>query len=157
MAIKKIRLSHLRNEAHYELFAVFHSLLDRFPAVKQLVNSLYATFAELLDREKQFVDAAKESLLTAKLVEADRRVDRDVSAMRHIIRAAKNHFDPATVEAARQLFGRLKDFGYVCTKSYEEESAAVQVLVGDLQTAFAPQAQAVGLTPSSCRICNSAA
>ena len=145
MEIKKIRLSHLRNEAHYEFLVVFDSLLNKFPAVKALINNFYTPFTQLLDTEKHFVDAAQKSPLTDKLVEADNRIDRDITAFRNTVKASVNHFNTAIAEAAKSLYLRLKEFGYISKKPYEEESAAMQIFVSDLQTTFAQQVQTLGL------------
>lgn len=147
MDIHSIRLKKLHNEAHYEFFFVFNSLLNRFPAVKSLVNLLYASFTQSLDREKQLVDAGQKSLLTEKLAEVDKRIDRYVTGIRYVIRGYANHFDDATAEAAKLLYTRLKDYGDIYNKPYEEASAAVQLLISDLQTTYAAQVQTLHLAP----------
>jgi hypothetical protein len=147
MDILRIRFAHLRNEAHYEILVVFDSLLTKFPAVKSLITLFYTLFLQLLNREKLLVDAAKKSPLTEDLVDADKRIDRDTVAMRDAVKSAMNHFTPAIAKAGKELYIRMKDFGNIREKPYEEESAAVQVLVSDLQTKFAPQVSTVGLTP----------
>jgi hypothetical protein len=146
MNILRIRFGHLRNEAHYEILVIFDSLLNKFTVVKALVSMFYTLFLQLLNREKQLVDAAKKSPLTEDLTEADKRIDRDLTAMRDAVKSAMNHFTPSVAKAGKELYERLKDFGNIREKSYEEESAAVQVLISDLQTKFAPQVAAVGLT-----------
>ncbi|MDR1456426.1 MAG: DUF6261 family protein [Tannerella sp.] len=147
MNIGKIYFGRLRNEAHYEFFVVFGNLLIKFPSVMALISMFYQRFLQLLERESWLVDSGKKSPLTEKLADADRRIDRDISSIRDIIRAALNHFDQSVAEAAKQLFIHLKKFGSIRDKPYEEESAAVQLLVRDLRTTFATQAQAVGIAP----------
>jgi hypothetical protein len=146
MEIKKIRFGHLRNEAHYEFLVVLNNLFTKFPYVAGLINLFYQIFMSLLEKESQLVDAARKSPLTELLANADKRIDRDVFSIRGIVKAAMNHFNQAVAEAARQLEIRLKDFGNVSQKPYEEESAAVQLLVRDFQTTFAQQVQAVEIT-----------
>jgi hypothetical protein len=145
MNISRIIFGHLRNEAHYEILVVFDSLLNKFSAVKALINLFYTLFQQLLNREKQLVDAAKKSPLTEELVDTDKRIDRDITAMRDAVKSAMNHFTPAIAKAGKELYERMKDFGNIREKPYEEESAAVQVLVSDLQTKFATQVSTVGL------------
>ena len=145
MNIRRIKFKQLRNEAHYEILVVVNSLLSKFPAVKALISVFYTLFTQLLEQEKQLVDATKKSPLTGKLAEADKRIDRDITAIRDAIRSAMNHFNASIADAAKQLNIRLKDFGNIRDKPYEEESAAVQVLVSDLQTTFSSQVQTVGI------------
>ena len=143
--IKTIRFSYLRNEAHYEFLWVFRHLLDEFPAVKTLIGVLYEDFIVLLDLEKRLLDAARASALTQQLVEADHRVDRAITAIRAVINAARHSLDPAVAEAARVLRIRLREFGDIRGKAYEEETAAVQVLIDDLGNAYVQQTSLVGL------------
>jgi hypothetical protein len=146
MNIKRADFNHLRNEAHYEILVVADSLLTKFPKVKALVNVFYTLFAQLLAREKLLVDASRKSPLTGELVATDKRIERDVTAIRDVVKSAVNHFTPAIAKAGKELSNRLKELGNLRDKPYEEESAAVQVLVGDLQTKFAAQVETVGLS-----------
>jgi hypothetical protein len=146
LKIKTILFHYMRNEAHLEFQVVFIDLLDKFPAVKALVATFYDTCYGLLGQAKKLVDAARKSSTTQKLIDADRRVDRDVVTVGAAIRAALNHFEPAVADAARVLYDRLKVFGDIKTKAYKEESAAVQLLLSEFTGALAPQvALVVGL------------
>ena len=58
-----------------------------------------------------------------------------------------HHPDPASVKAAKRLETRLKAFrGEIAKKPYEEESAAVKILVTDLQSAYASQVSLLNLS-----------
>ncbi|MDR1414375.1 MAG: DUF6261 family protein [Odoribacteraceae bacterium] len=135
--IKSIYFQYLRNEAHYEFSWTFDQLLDVYTTVKAMVATLYGTFSGLLALEKKLLDAARASQLTAQLVEADRRVDHAVSAINATINAAMLSLNAGIVDAARRLHARLGEFGNIRGKAYEEETAAVQVLLDDLNTTFA--------------------
>ena len=141
--IKSIYFSYLRNEAHYEFLWIFSLLLDEFPAVKTLVSALYDAFATLLDTEKKLLDAARASALTQQIADADHRVDSAVSGIKATVNAARHALDPAVAEAARVLQIRLKEFGNIRGKAYEEESAAVQVLLNDFNTTYAAQVERI--------------
>jgi hypothetical protein len=119
--------------------------VDEFPAVKTLIGILYEDFIVLLELEKKLLDAARVSALTQQLVEADHRVDRAITAIRAVINAARHSLDPAVAEAARILYIRLRAFGDIRGKAYEEESAAVQVLIDDLGNTYAQQTYLAGL------------
>jgi hypothetical protein len=79
------------------------------------------------------------------LEEEDYRIDHDVAGIKAGTKAALYSTDPAVVKAAKELMKRLKDFGDIKSKAYEEESAAVQVLLDDLQTTFIQQVRLVGI------------
>jgi hypothetical protein len=143
--IKAILFSHLRNEAHYEFLFFYLNLLAKFPHVNQLVTYFYSMFTDLLNKERKLLDATSASPFTQQLADEDNRIDRDIAAIKASIKAAHYHLDPAIVEAARVLNNRLKIFGTIRSKPYEEEAAAVQVLVDDLQTTYAPQVALTGI------------
>jgi hypothetical protein len=143
--IKAIHFSHLRNEAHYEFLWIFSHLMDEYYNVKALVADLYNAFMALLATEKKLLDAARTSALTKQIADADHRVNRAVSGIKATINAARHALDATVAEAARILYVRLREFGNIRRKAYEEESAAVQVLLDDLNGAYAPQASLVGL------------
>jgi broad specificity phosphatase PhoE len=143
--IKVIHFQHLRNEAHYEFLWIFNHLVEEYSAVKTLLAGLLDAFLVLLAKEKRLLDAARTSALTKQIADADHRVDRAVSGLKAVINAARYSLDATVAEAARALYLRLREFGNIRRKAYEEESAAVQVLLSDLGNAYAQQVSTLGL------------
>ena len=145
MKIKRFDLSHLRNEAHYQFFNLLRDLLGMFPFIMNLIMELYQQLILLLDRESQLVDAERGSELSRLLAEADRKVDEIVIGINSLINAGLYHFDQQVREAAKVLKKRMKDFGRIKSKPYEEESAAVKLLITDLNGKHFQQAEILGL------------
>ena len=141
-------LHFFRNDAHYEYMIVFRNLLQKFPAVQAIVAALFPEFAALLAQEEALVNFMHKSDYTKKIAEADHRVDNTVTGMRALIAAALHHFDPAWQEAAQSLKNRFDAFGDIAKKSYEEETADVNLLIGDLNSpAYAANVALIGMTP----------
>jgi hypothetical protein len=145
MKIKKIDLSHLRNETHYQFFNLFRDLLGLFPYIMSLITELYQQLIILLDRESQLVDAERSSDLSKPLAEADRKIDEIVIGINNLINAGLYHFDQQVRAAAKILKSRMKDFGSISSKPYEEEAAAVKLLISDLNGKHAQQRDLLGL------------
>jgi hypothetical protein len=146
MKILKIHFEYLRNEAHWQFLLLLQRLFESHPAVAAIVAALLDRLYELIDIEGQLVDAVRSSAYTGQLAEADRRVDRDLVGINAAVDSALHHFDPVMVEAARRMEVRLKSFrGEIEKKAYEEESAAVKILLADLNGAYAPQVDTLGL------------
>jgi hypothetical protein len=138
----------LRGEAHYQYLNLFHQLLMEYPAVQSVVAAFGDEFNVLLAQEKQIVDAQKSSDYTRQIADADHRDDRLITGIRDTVSAALHHFDPAVTAAAQSLRLRLKTFGEIQSKTYEEEAAAIDILLDDLQTPeYAPKVSLLGLTP----------
>ncbi|MDR2119842.1 MAG: DUF6261 family protein [Tannerella sp.] len=143
-----ILFKYLRGEAHYQYLNLFDRLLNEFPAVIVMVKMFYDNFTSLLSQEKAIVDEQKSSDYTQQIAEADHRDDRLITGIRDTVEAALHHFDPEVVAAAQSLSLRLKAFGEIQAKSYEEEAAAINILLDDLKSAaFSSQVAFVGLTP----------
>jgi hypothetical protein len=145
--IKAIHFSYLRNDAHFEYQTRYKNLLDGRPAIKSIVENYYPVFVARLGEEGALIDVMKKSDYTAQIADADHRVDRCLVGMNTAINAAMHHFDHEVVEAAQSLHNRFHAFGEIGTKSYEEEVAAVNLLLADLNADYAAKVTLVGLTP----------
>jgi hypothetical protein len=110
-----------------------------------LVLALIAEFERLLELERRLVDAAKKSPLTKKLANVDKRIDNAIAGMKAAIKSALYRPEQEIKDAAQILLTRLRDFGNIKSKSYEEESAAVQLLLDQLNGNLAPQVALIGL------------
>jgi hypothetical protein len=141
-----ILFKYLRGEAHFQFLLLFRDLLHEFPAVQSLVAGLFTTFITLLEQERRLIDAQKISNYTEKIAEADHRNDRLVVGMKDAVGAAMHHFNDVVVEAAHSINNRLKAFGRIPAKSYEEEAAAIRILVDDLRGELADKAALIGIT-----------
>jgi hypothetical protein len=144
--IKTIVFSYMRAEAHYEFLIVFRNLLQKFPAVQAVVAAMYNAFIALLQKEEALLNAMRKSDYTEQIADADQRVDRVITGMRELIASALHHFDPTVVAAAKSLYNRFQAFGDIAKKSYEEETAVVNLLITDLNSAdYVSKVNLVGL------------
>jgi hypothetical protein len=151
--INAILFKYLRGEAHYQYLNLFNLLLIEFPAVKSVILSFYDSFVALLAKEKQVVDAQRSSEYTKQIADADHNNDKLITGITEAIKASLHHFDPVIVAAANIIWLRLKAFGDIQSKSYEEESAAITILIDDLKSAeYAPKAEILGLNPWICEL-----
>jgi hypothetical protein len=146
MKILKIYFHYLRNEAHYQFFLLIQKLFATYPQVASIVSALLIRFNELIVIEGRLVDAMKSSVYTEQLAELDRRIDRDIVGFEAAVDSALHHYTTAFVEAAKALKLRLISFhGDIEKKAYEEESAAVKILINDLKTTYALQVSQLSL------------
>ncbi|MDR0348281.1 MAG: DUF6261 family protein [Tannerella sp.] len=146
MKIVKILFHYLRNEAHYQFMLLVLKLFADFPKVAEIVTALISRLTDLVTAEGKLVDAITGSLYTEQLAEADHRIDRDIAGLDAAVESALHHYDPAFVEAAKALKLRLTSFhGEIRKKAYEEESAAVKILVAELKSIYSVQINLLGL------------
>jgi hypothetical protein len=147
MKIIKINLLHLRNDAHSQFMFLFDNLLKAFQAVMMVVTALYPEFTALFAIEETLVDAAQGSDFTRQLADADHRVDRTIVGVNSIVIAGQHHFDPQTVEAANRIHIRMRAFGDIENKAYEEEANSVRLLVADLRNNYSADLTTLNLDP----------
>ncbi|MDR3340290.1 MAG: DUF6261 family protein [Candidatus Symbiothrix sp.] len=145
MKFLNLRLSRLLSEEHFQFMKLFYQLLDRFPAIKNLVVALYVPLLDLLAQESRLVDAERGSALSHLIAEADARIDRTIVGINSVINAGLHHFDPAIVAAADRIHARMKAFGNIESKSYEGEATAVGILIDDLRGKFTGDVTLLGL------------
>jgi hypothetical protein len=126
---------------------LYKDLLIAHPEAKAVIDADFEEFAELLAQELDLLDSLRGSELSKVIAEADKLVDRYVIGIKSMVEAAVHHFDPQVVEAAESIEKRLKIFGRIEKKPYEEESAAVKVLLFELRNEYASKAELIGLTP----------
>jgi hypothetical protein len=138
----------MRNEAHYQFLLLLQKLFISYPAIATIVADLLGELNILITLEGQLVDSVRSSEYTVELKAADKRLDRCIIGIVNAIISALHHFDPAVVNAARRLEILLKAFrSSIEKKSYEEESAAVKILLADLLGEYAPQVALLNLGP----------
>jgi hypothetical protein len=114
--------------------------------ILQLVQELYDAFEKFYNVEASIVDGLKGNALTQDLAEQDRRRDRCLVGMNSAISAGLHHFDQSVEKAAALLKLRFKSFnGEMEKKSYEEEAAAIRILLNDLQTTYAAEVSKLGI------------
>ncbi|MDR1561557.1 MAG: DUF6261 family protein, partial [Dysgonamonadaceae bacterium] len=145
--IVKARLEHYRNEAHFQMMSLFQKRLAADPAVVNIVANLMGAFNTEVELESKLVDAVLSSPYTEQLANTDKRLDRAIVGLSATIEADLHHYNPLMVEAARKIALRLKAFrGEIENKPYEEESAAVKILLNDLQTTYSAEVGTLSLS-----------
>jgi hypothetical protein len=145
--IKAIHLSYFTADAHLMYMVQFKDLVDESRPIKTLLGTKYQDFLLKLGKEGEVFQIMKKSDLTDPLAEAARRVDRALIGMNTAVAAALHHPDHTVVVAAQSLHNRLKAFGNIARKNYEEESADVNMLLMELAgPEYAAKVTLVGLT-----------
>ena len=145
--IKSIYFNSLRNDAHYEYFMRYRGMVDASVAIQSVVAGLYPAFIARLDAEGKLLNEMHKSDYTKQIAETDQNIDRCLVGMNAVITAALHQLTPEVVAAAESLRNRMKAFGNIARKSYEEELATVTLLLGDLISAeYIAKTSLVGLT-----------
>ncbi|MDR1563183.1 MAG: DUF6261 family protein [Dysgonamonadaceae bacterium] len=146
MKILKIYSGSLRNETHFQFISLAQKLISSNPAIVNIVADRMGEFNTAVELESKLVDVVRSSPYTEQLEEIDKRLDRNIVGLNAAIESALHHYNPKMVEAAKRLSLRMKSFrGEIENKPYEDESAAVKVLLNDLRTTYAADVELLSL------------
>jgi hypothetical protein len=132
----KIYLERLRNEAHFQFFAEFLILLNKFIFVKEKLETLVIILIELFAREDEVVDYIRKSDYSAKIVAADRRLNKALVGFNDIVRGATHHANQTIADAAISLYNLIKSYKNIMKKTYYEKIASVTNLLQDLDGSY---------------------
>jgi len=151
MKVLKINIllfSFLRYEAHLASLTAFRALLDEHPEVKALIAAeLLSKFDADLLREKNRLDIEYRSPLTEPITTTDHRMDNAILGIHGVAEVNLRNFDPLKVAAAKLILDRLRSFGKIGSKPYEEEIIAVRILVTELLVKYKNETGLLDLGP----------
>jgi hypothetical protein len=145
MKIKKLRTSNLRNEEHFQFQTEFKDLANQFtPATLGIVNE-YMAYEPLYYNESQALDVIRKSSITDDLADADMKRDSTFRGLADAVKAGNNHFNPTVKQAAARVQVVFDFYGNIATKPYDEETAAINNLITELNGTYANDAVALGI------------
>ncbi len=146
MKIEGIRLSYLRNDEHFQLMQFVTSLVAETGADKLNVGPQAAALVALHAQEGEAIHKITKSDLTAQIKTADRARDEVFRGFVHAVLSARLHFMPSMRKIARRVGIVVDTCGPITAKSNVEETAAMRRLCENLETQYADDIAALGLS-----------
>jgi hypothetical protein len=141
--IVRINLQILKNETHAQFNVEIDSVFVKHNPQTLGIQPLHVLYRGALDNELEALDFIIKSVLTAKIVEQDHRRDSIYRGFIDSVKGATNHFEPSYREAANLVLNVFKHYGNIARKTLDDETAAINDLVRELNK---PElAQAVSL------------
>lgn len=145
MEIKKIHLSILRNEEHYQFLIDFSNLVTKYNATTLGITTLYPAYQRAFDSEAIALNIVRGSAITNDLADVDALRDSTYSGLAGTIKAMLFHFDATTKAAALRIQKMLDTYGKVPDKPYDQETGAITKLVNELQGDYSADATLLGI------------
>lgn len=145
MKIKKIDLNRLRNEEHFQFHTDFNALTESNTPSALGIEAGFAAYQPLYNDESEALDLIRRSAVTADISAADALRDRTFRGLRDTVKSATSHFLVEKQQAALHILVVLDHYGDLARKSYDEETAAIGSLIGDLAE-LAADVTLLGLT-----------
>jgi hypothetical protein len=141
--ISRINLHRLKNETHVQFNEGTDSVFVKYDPQTLGIYPLYVLYKGALSNEFLALDYIGKSELTAKIVEQDRKRDGIYRGFVDSVKGAAKHFNPSHRDAANSLLGVFKHYGNIARKTLDDETAAINDLVRELNQP--PLAQALAL------------
>ena len=145
MKILNALLSRFTNEEHFQFHTELKGLVENFTPVTLNIEAAWAVYESLYADESHALDVIRKSALTGNLVGADDYRDGLGRGLVYTVKGATSHFDPVKKAAATRLMVALDHYGNIGRKSYDEQTAAINSLVNDLNTGYAADVAALGI------------
>ena len=133
MRLKSIVLVRLRNMSHFQFLRNVLAFISEAGVETLGLRALYDKLDALLKRESALLRRTDKSSLTGQIKDEDSIRDGLCRAITTITKAYLKHRLPATREAARKLKIVLDNYSNVTRISYDEQTAAVGVLLRSLK------------------------
>lgn len=145
MRIKKINLPNLRNEEHFQFYTDFKSLVEANDPISLGIEVAFQAFLPFYNDELKALDIIRKSFLTDDISAADELRDNTFRGLCDVVSSAKHHFMVEKRTAAARIQLIFDHYGNIGRKPYDEETAAINSLLGDL-AGLADDLTLLGLT-----------
>lgn len=145
MKINNLNLKNLRNEEHFQYQTDFRNLLNSSNPVALNVEAALAAYNPIYTDESEALDVIRKSAITDELTDADTVRDTTFKGLRDAIKSAVRHFNPDVQQAAVRLQVVTGHYGNISTKPYDEETAAINSMITEMNTTYAADLAATGL------------
>jgi hypothetical protein len=136
----------LPNAAHYNYFKHARTVFNSADTVvKTVLADLLPPLNDWQEKEELLMEWVRKSELTAKIAEADQRLDHALVGLSSQVRALEYSADTDIAAAAHRTYLMLKSYGRVTKKTYEAQSGDVQAILLQFDGGYAEDATTLGL------------
>jgi hypothetical protein len=143
MNIIDFHLAHLRNEEHFQFQTDFKELVETNNPITMNIAVAFASYLAVYNDESIALDVIRKSAISDEIAQADTVRDSTFRGFSDSVQSASRHFNIGVKQAAMRLQVVLGHYGNIATKPYDEETAAIDSLVNDLNTTYAADVTAI--------------
>jgi hypothetical protein len=137
----------LPNAAHYAFCSkVKTELTMASTVVTNTLGALVTDFNTYYAKENALIEWVRKSGLTAKIAEADKRMDSVLTGLSERIRSDMHNPSANMAAAAERIYLMLQNYGYVYKKPYIGQIGDIQAILEHLQGAFVADVMLLGIS-----------
>ena len=145
--IGTIDTTHLNNGAHFQFIKNVHQklVLETAMLTNPIAKDAADKLGKALEEEDRCYVISQKSLLTKRIVEADRQRDQMFMGYRAAVNAFLRSPDTAMAEASERLWAHLTDYRISTGWQFDRETAAIANLLKDCETKYAADVDKLGV------------
>jgi hypothetical protein len=137
----------LPNAAHYAFCSkVKKELATADTAVKNALGTLITEFNTYYTKENALMEWVHKSGLTAKIADANKRMDSALTGLSERIRSDIHNPAENTAAAAKRIYLMLQNYGYIYNKPYIGQSGDMQAVLEHLQGSHISDVTLLGIS-----------
>ncbi|MDR0544719.1 MAG: DUF6261 family protein [Odoribacteraceae bacterium] len=146
-AISKINFRKMRHEMLVQMVKNLLTAIDKYKAEEIGIKDAADALREAFEKMIPLLDFIFASPLTSQIHSQDRYREGILRGVINIARAALHHVEPGVRADAEAVIRLIKHYGSIARRSYDEESAAIDDLLRELNSAdFAPRVATIGIS-----------
>jgi hypothetical protein len=136
----------LRNEVHVEYGETVDGIVVKHNPQMLGISPQYDTFKTSLNTEVGVLDVIMKSEYTGEISAQDAVRDGIFRGFDNAVKSAENHFNADKRRAAERIRVVLDHYGNIAVKAFDQETAAIDDLLRELNANYAADMQLLSLT-----------
>jgi hypothetical protein len=141
----KFRYTELRNETHVEYNETIDGLVIKYDPQTLGIQPQYNPYKTLLQVEVDLLDVIRKSEYTGEISDQDRVRDSIFRGFSDAVKSTLNHFNDDKRKAAEKMSLVLEHYGNIAAKAFDQETAAIDDLLRELNDHHASEVQLLSL------------
>jgi hypothetical protein len=144
--IKKLKISHLRNEEWFKFMSEIIKLIKDDNASYGSTSPEIGELVALQTKADLVLKQMRKSFTTAELEQLDADREKIYSGMKLLISGMTYHDQKSKVDAAHNLLDVFKNYGDITRQTYDEETGTIYNLVEDLKHKYTNEVSELNLS-----------
>jgi hypothetical protein len=143
--IIRFKYEHLRNEAHVEYNETMDSTMIRYDLQTLGIQPQYNAYKGNLNIEVDTLDTVTKSEYTGEISAQDGVRDGIFRGLADAVKSSLHHFNADKRSAAEKINVAVEHYGNIAAKSFDQETAAIDDLLRELNDNHAADVQLLSL------------
>jgi hypothetical protein len=142
----RFNYTELRNEVHVEYIETVDGIVVKHNPETLAISPQYDIFKTSLNAEVGVLDVMKKSGYTGEISAQDNVRDSIFRGFADAVKSAENHFNADKRKASERIRVVLDHYGNIAVKAFDQETAAIDDMLRELNDKYTAEVQSLGLT-----------